>query len=420
MLQKISKAAFCLACLFSVFGVKTTYAQELVGQTIHDLVAYGYVLMDDINSPLLHHVATGAPYELFTLAASLDTMSFDKVKTKTRSKAGSKNEFERFEAASEWENFILDRVHTLKNAQGYVIELNTSWGEYDFAKSRMPVQLEMIRITMLRKVWRPSSTFHCHGTYKQEILRYGSEFRTACLTAANLNAGDPFLQYFPLQDIALARAIRQSPWEYRIYALAKPAGKYQLTRGKEIRYVPLETYVASGIQPVKITGLVLTRLHGRKILAVSSISSEPLGAPASPIGPANGGMNNGMVTAPNNATNAPVTVPEEWKMLTQNDGTTSYADPSSIKREGGVVLIRQMRDFSEADEEGRRSFVETFSNDCNKRTYRLVSMKGYSQPLGRGGVLIDLATPKDLGAIKPGSIAEVQFNFACNAPVPKN
>jgi hypothetical protein len=420
MLQKISKATFCLACLFAVVGAKTTHAQELVGQTIHDLAAYGYVLMDDINTPLLHHVATGAPYELFTLAASLDGMGSDEVQTKTRSKASSKSEFERFEAASEWENFILDRVHSLKNSQGYVIELNTSWGEYDFAKSRMPVQLEMIRITMLHKVWRPSSTFHCHGTYKREILRYGSEFRTACLTAANLNAGDPFLQYFPLQDIALARAIRQSPWEYRIYALAKAAGKYQLTRGKEIRYVPLETYVASGIQPVKITGLVLTRRQGRKILAVSSMSSEPLGAPASPIDPANGGMNNGMVTAPSAATTARGTVSGEWKMLTQDNGTTFYADPSSIKREGGVVLIRQMLDLSEADDSGHRSFVKIFSYACNKRTYRLVSMKGYNQPLGWGGVLSDLATPQDFGSIKPGTIAEVQFNFACNAPVPKN
>jgi len=414
MLKKISKAVFCLGCLFAAAGVKTTHAQELAAQTIHDLASYGYVLMDDINTPLLHHVATGTPYDPRVLAAIKDGWGDSNSPSGTmRMKASSRDEFQRAEVAGEWGSFIHDRVQALKNAQGYLISLVTDWGEFDFARNRYPIKLRMLHRS-------PHATFHCLGAYGVENHRYGQDLRTACLTAVNLNANAPFLQYFPLQDLALAREIRKIPGDYRIYALAEPAGKYQLTRGKEIQYMPLDTFVASGIQPVKITGLVLTTLDGRKILAISRMSSEPLGTTASPAATANGAMDNGAAPAQKAGVTARATASAEWKMLAQNSETTFYADPSSIKREGGVVLIRQMLDSSEADAKGRRSFVEIFSYDCNKRTHRLVSMKGYNQSMGRGGVLSDMATPEDFGLVKAGSIAEAMFNFACNAPVPKN
>ena len=414
-LRKFSKIAFCLGCLFAAAGIKTTQAQELAGQTIHDLAAYGYVLMDDINTPLLHHVATGAPYDARVLAATAITLGPDSPSRNVQINANSRDEFERADAAAEWGSFIQGRVQRLKNAQGYVILLNTNWGEFDFVTSRFPVELQMVR-----RALRSNSTFHCVGAHRLENHRYGRDFRTACLTAANLNSKTPFLQYFPLLDLALARAISENPYRYEIYALAEPAGKYQLTRGKEIQYVPLETYVASGIQPVKITGLVLTMRQGQKILSISRMNNESLGAPARQAGNANGAMYTDAAPAQKAAVTARTTASIDWKMVAQSSDTTFYVDPSSIKREGSVVLIRQMFDSSEPDAKGRRSFVEIFSYDCNKRTTRLVSMQGYSQPLGRGGVLSDLATPQGLDAIKPGSIGEVQFNFACNAPVPKN
>lgn len=415
MLHIFPKTVLMLACLCSTVTLRAAHGQELVGQTIHDLAAYGYVLMDDINTPLLHHVATGAPYDLRVLAASSDNMDPDSPSSKARRKAYSRDEFERAEAAAEWGSFIHDRIQMLKNARGYVIMLRASWGEYDFASNRLPVKLRMVR-----EAWSSSSSFHCFGAYGVSSHRYGRDFRTACLTASNLNANAPFLQYFPIQDMSLARAIRQSAPDYKVYALAEPAGKYQLTRGKEIQYMPLETYVASGFQPVKITGLVLTTFNGRKILAISTMSGDPLGATASPGKAASGTMNEAAAPAQRAPVTAPAAVAGGWKIVAQNGGTTFYADPSSIKREGGVVLIRQMLDLSEADAMGRRSFVEMFSYNCNKRTSRLVSMKGYNQSMGQGGVLSDLASPEDFGQVGPGTVTEAMFNFACNAPVPKN
>lgn len=415
--RKFFKVAFYLGWLLAAAGIKTTQAQELAGKTIHDLAAYGYVLMDDINTPLLHHVATGAPYDSRVLAATAITLGPDSPSRNVQINANSRNEFERADATAEWESFIQGRVQRLKNAQGYVILLDTNWGEFDFVTSRFPVELKMVR-----QAWRSNSTFHCVGAHNMENYRYGRDFRTACMTAANLNSKTPFLQYFPLLDLGLARAIKGNPYQYEIYALAEPAGKYQLTRGREIQYVPLETYVASGIQPVKITGLVLTMRQGQKILSISRMNNEPLGAPARQAGNANGAMHSVAEPAQKAAVTARATASAsaDWKMVAQSSDATFYVDPSSIKREGSVVLIRQMFDSSEPDAKGRRSVVEIFSYDCNKRTTRLVSMKGYSQPLGTGGVLSDLATPRFLDAIKPGSIGEVQFNFACNAPVPKN
>lgn len=413
--RKFFKVAFCLGSMLATAGIKTTQAQELAGKTIHDLAAYGYVLMDDINTPLLHHVATGAPYDSRVMAATAITLGPDSPSRNIQINANSRDEFERADAAAEWGRFIQDRFQKLKNAQGYVILLNTRWGEFDFGTNRFPVKLEMVR-----RGWSSNSTFHCMGAYSQENNRYGRDFRTACLTAANLNLNTPFLQYFPLLDLSLARAIRGNPYQYQIYALAEPTGKYQLTRGREIQYVPLETYVASGIQPVKITALVLTTLQGQKILAISRTNNELLGSAARQAGNDNGAIHSGAVPAQNAAVTARTTVSADWKRVAQNRDATFYADPSSIKREGALVLIRQMFDPSEPDAKGRRSFVEIVSYDCNKRTTRLVSMKGYSQPSGRGGVLTDLATPQDLDAIKPGSIAEVQFNFACNVTSPTN
>jgi hypothetical protein len=404
---------FSLSCLFAILPVATAYAQELVGQTVYDLAAYGYVLMDDINTPLLHHVATGESYDLRVLALNPDH-NFDGPSSKARTKAYSSNEFERAESAPEWSAFISDRVQALKNAHGYLIRLNTEWGEYDFSKNRFPIKLRMTK-----QAWNSSSTFHCAGTYKLEKRRFGKEYRTACLTASNLNAYDPFLQYFPVQDVSMARTIKEHSSSFSIYALAEPAGKYQLLRGNEIRYMPLETFVASGIQPVKITGLILVSYQGKKIIAASRIASEPLGLPARLGKKSNPDRDQDTASEEKPPGAARMAVPSDWKMVTGTAQTSFYADALSVKREGGVVLIRQMSDSKDADSTGCRSFVGVYSHNCNRRTSRLVSLKGYNQAMGQGGVVSDSATPEDLGLIQAGTVGEAMFNFACNAPVIK-
>jgi len=373
---------------------------------LSDLEAAGAVLMDDVNTPLLHHAATGEPYDLRVLARGDEHTNIARPERPLRNKIESRDEFVRQDALPAWGAFVEERVALVRGARAYLIPMQASWGEFDFGRSQFPVQLQMNR-----RGFRAGPSYHCAGTYSAGPNR---SFKTACLHAVNEDQNDPFLRAFPIADHALARELRNNRYKYLLFALAEPAAKYKVLKGNEIRYMPLEIYAASGFQPVRITELILATSEG-DIVAISrkageraqtapgaEVSTTLPGAPAAP----------GAVSA---TVPGAAGLPAGWTMVARDEVVTLYADPSSVRRQGPVVMLRAMMDLNTPAASGMRSSVALYEHDCGKRTTRVMRDKGYSERYGRGATVGETREPQAPNRPAGGTIGESMFNYACNA-----
>jgi hypothetical protein len=361
---------------------------------------------------LLHHVATGASYDLDVLARGDLHTGVRKPEGELRARVTGHDQFERAEAMPKWGAFIDQRVQALQNLKKYLIPLWTNWGEYELAPSRFHIKLRMDKLASFGS----AQSYHCAGTYKKEK----NNFLTACVTAVNLNGKDPFLNYFPIQDTGFARHLSKYSGKYKVWAVAEPAGKYRILRGNEIRYMPLDIYAASGIQPVRITELILADAYDGRIFAVSKSNDDATGTPL----PATETAADGKIrvieeppfpTIPSPVESTPSDGQTGWRVIARDPAGIFYADTNSVKRKDGLVSVRMLIDFTEPGSTGTRSDVGLYEYNCNKRTSRRLAFKKYSSNMGEGAVTAESSEPFDFGFVQKKTNSELMFNFACNA-----
>lgn len=391
-----------LAAAFLLLGSHHAGAQVSYPMTMADYEAQGYVMMDDITTPLLHHVFTGEHYDLRTLAVGERYSSIERSHQDLRIKANSNNEFERLDAIVDWSFIVQERLQRLRNARGYLIPLRSNLGEYDFTNQRFPVELRMVKSAP-----RSSSSYHCAGAYE---LRAKNEYWSACLSANNLNENEKFVRYFPLPDLVLARQIRENKSSYRIFALAEPVGKYRKLQGNEIRYQHSSIYAAAGLLPVNITGLLLTNADGTRIFAsaIKQRDTEPKNEVSSPSNP----ISKMAAVAADSRTGGN---DQAWKLVIQEKGSSFYTDTVSIRRIGPNVHTRELADYPAGTMNGYNSTIGQYTYNCNRRTVTRTSLKSFEGNMGNGALHAESTSPQDFGVVRPGSNSEAMFNFACNA-----
>jgi hypothetical protein len=382
-------AATLLQCAPAAFG------QQWPVDNLGDFERQGFVFMDDINTPLLHYVSTGADYDLRVLAAEDSSSVSGHVAHPMRGKVRRGNEFERNEALPVWGRFIDERVAGLKNLQGYLIPMRFTWGEYDFAKHGFA-----LKVAMAKTAFRGNASYHCSGAYKKFA---SGEYRTACLTSAALNSGDARLQFFSLPDTVLARKLKTGGAGANLYALAVPQGAYRPMRGNEIRYMPLEIYAASGVQSVTITALVLADARNGQVYAVSAVGGAV--APATR-NVAVGGTGTGTPAARNAA--------EGWTLVYHDERSTLYVDAGSARRQGPVASVRALMNF-QAGQTGVASSTATYTYNCNQRTFSQADLAEYAETMARGEVRNRVAAEQDFGRVGAGTNSEILMNYVCNA-----
>ncbi|CAN7442454.1 surface-adhesin E family protein [Massilia sp. LjRoot122] len=387
-----------IAVLLALGLAGLAHAQETAPRHLADLEANGVVFMDDINTPLLHHAATGTAYNPRVLARGDEHTKVPRPEGRLRDRLHEQDEFVRQEAMPLWQTFLDGRIAVLRQARAYLIPVNVRWMDYDFARARFPIALEMNKRASLNA----GPTYHCAGAFDVGPQR---SFKTACLHAVNEDQNDAFLRSFPVEDHVLARRLRQERDKYLMFAVAEPAGKYRVLRGNEIRYMPLEIYAAAGYQPVRITQLVLATPEGEVIAVARKNSTLPRAEPAArPV------RSDGGAAAP-----ASPTAPPGWTLVGQDATSALYADPDSVRREGAIVMLRTLTDLGEQAGIGMKSAVSLYESDCGRRTTRLLRHKGFAGRFGKGGVFAEALEPQPAMAIVVGSIGESLFNYACNA-----
>ena len=365
-------------------------AQAISAPSMDALRQQGYVLMDDISLPLLHHVQTGAPYDLRVLAEGDGSAAIMRADHKSRPRARSDDEFDRAAAAASWGAFIEERVAELRAAKGYLVELDYRWGEYDFVHHRFPVKL-----SMNKHAWRGGNNHFCGGAYQ----RAGRELRTACVVSPELNKFAAPLSVFPLADTELARQIKQHNIRVAIFAVVEPVGPYKVLKGKEIRYMSSDMGVvaAGGVQPVLITDLLLVDgvADAGPILAVSHVAdSRRRPDPAATAMPRQQAQ-------------------QRWQELVRDQFGAVYVEQGAARREGAVVFAPMLMDFARPPAGALRSSVGLYAFNCAERAVRQLDLKGFDAPMGEGAMLDHDPAPRAL-PVSSGSNLERMLNHACN------
>ena len=379
-----------LACAASIFQVAPAIAQGVLPNTLNELQATGYTLMDDLNTPLLHHVITGENYDLRVLAHGDSSDGVRMYGGLMRAQFDSGNEFERANVQATWNSEIARRIQTLRDHNNFLIPLQADWKQYDFATKRYAIDLYMNR-----RGAGATYSMHCAGALRRLNKR---EIGTACLASSELNAHVPFLQSFPIDDLGVARQLKDTPGNYRIFALAEPAGKYQIQHGNTVQYMADSIYVGLGIQPVKITNLILAERPSGVIRAYAKAFQTNITANVPPVGSVSG------VAQPG----------PKWRQISSLNPSI-YVDLDSLHRDGDTVVVSQLTDFSIARPEGFQSLVETLSYNCAMRSSQQISLRIFNGGHG-GGVMLgssnELHNPVP---IQVGTVGETLLNFVCNA-----
>ena len=109
----------------------------------------------------------------------------------------------------------------------------------------------------------------------------------------------------------------------------------------------------------------------------------------------------------------------EWTMVGGDDGITTYADLSTIRKSGDKVKMWDLYDLKVVQifkGDGKRflSSVTFTEYDCKEETQRLLTFNWYSKNMGAGDVVYTSGViHEEPRPMWPGSMREVLFKVAC-------
>ncbi len=97
------------------------------------------------------------------------------------------------------------------------------------------------------------------------------------------------------------------------------------------------------------------------------------------------------------------------------NGTTVYADPSTIRKKGSKVKMWVLFDNTKTYADAPfLSDKEQDEFDCNEEHSRLSVVFAYSENMGKGEVVFKNLTPTTWIPIPPDSVSAVLFSYACD------
>ena len=110
-----------------------------------------------------------------------------------------------------------------------------------------------------------------------------------------------------------------------------------------------------------------------------------------------------------------------WTLVNQGDEVNAYADPATIRASGNFVSMLNLMDFHTAIHPANQPFLsrrDEVEYDCEEQRYRDLVFSVYSGNMGNGEVLYTEALPGEWARVPLGSVAEIMFKIACQAPSP--
>ena len=110
----------------------------------------------------------------------------------------------------------------------------------------------------------------------------------------------------------------------------------------------------------------------------------------------------------------------EWIYVDTTEGFDSYADKTTIRRNGNIVKMWILRDYKTVqqnanDAEGKAYFSLAFQQEhnCKAEQTRVLSLSYYSKNMGYGSAVYSQTFTSDWQPIVPSSIGQSNWRIAC-------
>jgi len=108
----------------------------------------------------------------------------------------------------------------------------------------------------------------------------------------------------------------------------------------------------------------------------------------------------------------------DWSAVGQaNEIYAAFADPATIRRNGGLATMQGLYDFRRQDftPEGRGLYSTAVLReyDCEGRRVRLLSAIDFSGHMGEGAPVSTSHSPRRWEGVVPGGIDEAYWQVAC-------
>ena len=110
------------------------------------------------------------------------------------------------------------------------------------------------------------------------------------------------------------------------------------------------------------------------------------------------------------------TVWAEWVLVVESaDGnTTSYVDPTTIKREGTLLKYWTLTDLKVRSKKGYMSFRSREELDCKKERYRTTSLTSFRDSMLGGRITSNFNFPNaEWNYIAPDTLDEEVMKYVC-------
>jgi hypothetical protein len=107
----------------------------------------------------------------------------------------------------------------------------------------------------------------------------------------------------------------------------------------------------------------------------------------------------------------------EWTRVSGDDGITTYADLSTIRKSGDKVKMWDLYDLKVVRTAGSTRYLSLAAqneHDCKEETARRLALIFYSKNMGQGEVVYTSgAMHEEPQPISPGSMENTLFKVAC-------
>ena len=103
----------------------------------------------------------------------------------------------------------------------------------------------------------------------------------------------------------------------------------------------------------------------------------------------------------------------EWVFHSETSKANHYYDPATIRKEGNMRRVWELRDMRERMKNGSISLRLRTEFDCKQERSRILGISGHSGSMAGGTVLSTEGEENQWDAIAPGTVAETMLEIAC-------
>lgn len=103
----------------------------------------------------------------------------------------------------------------------------------------------------------------------------------------------------------------------------------------------------------------------------------------------------------------------EWVLVYENEEARFYVDPSSIRKEPGVLKAVDVKDMKKSELDGTKSRLALREYECEAARSRILSLSSYADQMARGEMLANSGEPTIWLDIKPGTAYYAVMLKAC-------